>query len=102
MLHKRSAALETQFKCNFSKATSTRPKTYYPAIKEMFLILALSFLSDNVTVFTYFNQRTWTLSNKYLYIEIMNGGYPWFVAEACSFAAAFITIYNAEGWESTI
>ena len=44
MLLKRPAALKTHWK--------TRPKAYYPAIKEMFAILIVSLFSDSVTVFT--------------------------------------------------
>ena len=40
------------FKFIFSKALSPRPKTYYDSLKEMFAIVALSFLSDNGNVFT--------------------------------------------------
>ena len=43
---------ECTLKCNFSKVVSSRPKSFHPAIKEMFAIIALSFLPDNVTVFT--------------------------------------------------
>ena len=57
MLLKRSATLNTHLetcmdKCGFNNATRSRSKTYYPAIKEMFAIPALSVLSDNVTLFT--------------------------------------------------
>ena len=38
-------------KCNFSKVTNCIPKAHCPAAKEMFAILALSFLSASVTVF---------------------------------------------------
>ena len=38
-------------KCSFSKATSSRPKVDYPAIKEMLAILAVSFFSGNVFVY---------------------------------------------------
>ena len=44
-------------KCNFSKATITIIKAYYLALKEMFSILALSFLSKNMSVFTTYKQR---------------------------------------------
>ena len=39
-------------KCNLIKATFSRPKAYYVTIKEMFAFLALSFLSDDIAVFT--------------------------------------------------
>ena len=56
MLFKRSAALKIHrkmcmVKCTFSKATSSRPKVDYPAIKEMLAILAVSFFSGNVFVY---------------------------------------------------
>ena len=38
-------------KGNFSKATIPRTKAYYPAIKEIFAILALPLLSENIAVF---------------------------------------------------
>ena len=41
----------SMIKGNISKAKSFKPKAYYSAMKEMFAILALSFLSGNVTVF---------------------------------------------------
>ena len=38
---------------NFSKATCKfQIPTFYPTVKKMFTILAISFLSDNVNVFT--------------------------------------------------
>ena len=40
-------------KCNFNKLTSVRPGTFHPSIKEMFAILGLSSLSDNLTVFIF-------------------------------------------------
>ena len=53
---KKSAALKIHRKMcivkgNFSKATIPRTKAYYPAIKEIFAILALPLLSENVAVF---------------------------------------------------
>ena len=35
------------FICKFWKAASFRPKSYYPAINEIFATLPLSFLSDS-------------------------------------------------------
>ena len=57
MLLKRSVVLKTHrktciYQFNINKVTGSTPKTYYPAIKEMLAILALSFASDSVTVFT--------------------------------------------------
>ena len=37
---------------NFSNATCSKPKTYYPVIKEIPAVLAPSFLSGNVNVLT--------------------------------------------------
>ena len=54
-MFKRSTALKTpgktrMVKCNFSNTIGSRPKAY-PDVKEMFPILALFFMSDDVTVF---------------------------------------------------
>ena len=38
-------------KCNFSNATSSRLKAYYPVIKERFAVLDLFFMYDNVFVY---------------------------------------------------
>ena len=57
LLLKRLASLEVHrkmclVKCNARNATGSRPKTYYPAIKEIVAIFDLSFLSDKVTLCT--------------------------------------------------
>ena len=51
------AALKTHrrtcmVKSSFNKAESSRPKAYCYTINKMFAILAFSFMSDNVIVFT--------------------------------------------------
>ena len=54
--HSKNSCENSQKACigkrNLDKTTGSRPKVYYFAIKKMFVILLLSFLSHNGTVFT--------------------------------------------------